>query len=144
MKKSSSYWSGSFLHTGAFIVLDDAIQAAWVEHSPTANQALKLISYGNHVEDMARYACGWKSRINIMEVTNYFLIGFKVCTTDETYAWYCKFCQEPVTWELIGSRRELATIILLKGYSQAALKFNVCTHRLVQLLDLIKEITSCN
>lgn len=60
----------------------------------------------------------YNSGMNVIGVTNYFLIEFK-SPQERTHAWYCRPSQEPMAGEVIGPRRE-HTIILLNEQYQAA------------------------
>lgn len=51
--------------------------------------------------------------IDVMEITNHFLVGLRPAPQKETHAWYCKSAQEPMPEELTG-RGEPTT--LFKNY----------------------------
>lgn len=55
----------------------------------------------------------YNSEMDILGVTNYFLVEFEACPGEEIRAWYYKPGQKPMTRGIMGPRRDLNVFVLL-------------------------------
>lgn len=82
------------------------------EKSSSVLPSCELTGKATITTSLARYVHGLDSGMNIIGLTNHFLISqVEMCNS------YCKSCQEPRAGELIGPRGERITAILLNGHN---------------------------
>lgn len=76
----------------------------------------------------------YNSGMNAVGITNYFLTGSEAFHEEKIiHTWHCKYDQEDMTRELLGSKGEPATIKLNRIASNCLLNKYAYTHRLVKL-----------